>query len=439
MKTCFVNLPSGERIVRRFGCFFKSRSYLFPPLELLTLTTLAEQAGSEAELIDCVAEGLSVKELISRLSDYNPDLVLFLLSFNDEEKDLEIARVIKQSLPNTQVGCFGYSAKFLAGRLLDEVDLVISGEPEPVVKKIVNGAELSSIKGLSYKRGGEKRVDTRVSAADFENLPVSRHELLDLNKYSSPFFGKPFTTVQASRGCPFNCSFCVHPFGKQYRLRSVGSVMEELRGLKKLGVKYVRFVDDVFTLNQGWVKRLCSSMINEDLNLRWECNSRAEGVSRETAETMSGAGCERIFLGIESGSQRVLEQYCKDYDLRRVEEQISVLKNAGLTVFGWFMVNPYVEAREDFLKSISFAKNSGLDFVIVSHFNYNRGARIKKPGSKKCSMSKHEMEKFFYKKFYLRPRPLANMVGLFLRYPKQFLSNAWSMKELFTGGLKKYF
>ncbi|MBR9678272.1 MAG: radical SAM protein [Nanoarchaeota archaeon] len=439
MKFCFVNLPSENSIVRRFGCFFKSNSYLFPPLELLGLATLAKRDGCETKLIDCVSEKKGLDELVSEIKRFSPEIILFLLSFNDEEKDLEKVKFIKEKIPEVQIGCFGYSARFLADRLLDWVDFVINGEPEPVLKRILKKKKFSNIKCLSYTQGNKKVISDESCVADYSNLPFPDRRLINNSSYSSPFFGKPFTTIQASRGCPFKCSFCVHPFGKNYRLRSVESVLEELKEIIGLGVRYVRFVDDVFTLNERWVKNLCSAMLREKLDLNWECNSRAEGISEDTARLMKKAGCKRIFLGIESGSPRVLITYQKGYDLKRVKKQISILREAGLTVFGWFMVNPFVETYGDFFKSVEFAKTSGIDFLIVSQFSYNIGTFLKKPLKKKCSLSAHYMEKKFYKEFYLRPKNIVKLWALFLKHPFQVFDNFSGMIKLFAGRLNKFF
>jgi radical SAM superfamily enzyme YgiQ (UPF0313 family) len=117
------------------------------------------------------------------------------------------------------------------------------------------------------------------------------------------------SSIICSRGCPFNCRFCsvTKMWGARCRFRSVESVITELKEMNtKYDITYVSFWDDTFTLNKRFVKRLCDSILKENLNLRWTCYSRVDTVSKNLLKLMKKAGCIAIFYGVESGSEKVL-------------------------------------------------------------------------------------------------------------------------------------
>lgn len=130
--------------------------------------------------------------------------------------------------------------------------------------------------------------------------------------------GKRFAAIMSSRGCPFSCIFCSSSalFGKIWRARSPENVIEEIRLLKyEYKVREIEFLDDTFTLNNKRAEKICDLLIKENLGIFWSCSSRVDTINQFLIEKLKKAGCHTIYLGIESGSQKILNIISKGITL----------------------------------------------------------------------------------------------------------------------------
>jgi anaerobic magnesium-protoporphyrin IX monomethyl ester cyclase len=119
--------------------------------------------------------------------------------------------------------------------------------------------------------------------------------------------GNATTTIFTTRGCPFSCEFCSNAvFGISYRERSPENVVDEVEDALSFGYDRIHFADDVFTLNRGRVLKICNEIRNRDLQFKWECLGRVDSIDEEISIAMKDAGCDRIYFGIESGNDSVL-------------------------------------------------------------------------------------------------------------------------------------
>jgi radical SAM superfamily enzyme YgiQ (UPF0313 family) len=228
-------------------------------------------------------------------------------------------------------------------------------------------AELSGIKGIAYREGGEVKLSLpRPFIADLDDLPVPMHELLPLDKYREPLIKGPFTFIVTSRGCPAGCTYCIKHVSYQYsaRVRSPKLIMEELWRLKELGINNIHMYADLFTVNREQVMELCERMIAEKINIRWTCNSRVDYVDEEMLTMMGRAGNWLISWGIESGNEQILKHARKGAYPDKAERSLKWAHAAGIKNWGYFIIGLPGETPETIRQTIDFAKKLPLDIAL---------------------------------------------------------------------------
>lgn len=196
-----------------------------------------------------------------------------------------------------------------------EIDLVFHGEAEDTILEVLERKE----KGLSLEgiAGTYWRVDNdtvglikRPLIRDLDKIPFPARDLLNMGNYSMPQFpGKKAGTLITSRGCHEQCVYCSssETWGRQFRFRGVGNVLQELDILKEEGYEALHFEDDIFTANMKRAKSLCDEMSVRDYDFDWSCETRADYLDEELIKAMAQSGCKIIYFGVESGSQRILD------------------------------------------------------------------------------------------------------------------------------------
>jgi anaerobic magnesium-protoporphyrin IX monomethyl ester cyclase len=227
--------------------------------------------------------------------------------------------------------------------------------------------EMGGIKGLAWRGGGEVRVNLpRPFIADLDEMPMPKHELLPLEKYRMPMIKGPFTFVVTSRGCPAGCTYCIKHVSYQYstRLRSPKLLMEELWGLKEQGINNIHMYADLFTVNREQVMELCERMIEEEIGIRWTCNSRVDYVDEEMLRQMGRAGNWLISWGIESGNEQILKHARKGAYPDKAERALRWAKGAGIKNWGYFIIGLPGETEETIRETIEFAKKLPLDIAL---------------------------------------------------------------------------
>lgn len=437
----FFNPPSpdGELYIRdhnRSGR--KSREgYIWPQTSLAYLAAMVKDK-LRVDIIDCIAEKIDWNQanriILAKKPKYFVTHVISSTLYNDLYATL-VAKAI--GAKTITMGCHATELAEETLRNFPTLDFILRREPEITFRELIIALErkkdLKPIKGLCYREGNKIIVNPdRDYLKNLDTLPISLQELLPLEKYFMPFVGKKFTFVLASRGCPFHCTFCRQPimWQRKVRFRSPENIVSELKVIKKLGVKSINFQSDTFTVDRDWVIKLCKLMIKEDLNFKWLCNSRCDTVDSEMLSWMKKAGCWLVGFGIESGSQKILDNCKKDITLAKIERGIELTKKARIDVWGWFVIGLPGETKKTIRETIDFAKRLPLDLAnfafatpypgtefykqvdekgyLVSHnwedYDQNYSAVTSYP-----ELSAHQIEKAIKKatlEWTLRPRPL---------------------------------
>jgi radical SAM superfamily enzyme YgiQ (UPF0313 family) len=226
---------------------------------------------------------------------------------------------------------------------------------------------MHAIKGLAWRDNGEIIVNfTRPFIKDLNALPHPLHDQLPWQKYRMPLINGPFTFIVTSRGCPAGCTYCIKHVSYQYsvRLREPEHIMEELWQLKKLGLNSVHMYADLFTVNREQVMDLCKLMIEENIDLKWTCNSRVDYVDEEMLHLMAKAGNWLISWGIESGNEQILRHARKGAYPDKAERALQWARDAGIKNWGYFIIGLPGETEETIRDTIDFSKKLPLDIAL---------------------------------------------------------------------------
>jgi len=247
------------------------------------------------------------------------------------------------------------------------VDYIIRNEGElaflSLVRHLLGEIPIEDVKGLSYyTNGGILRTPPAPFITDLDSLPFPARELLPLRRYKEKIDGRPMTTMITSRGCPFNCNFCSSSqfSGVRWRPRSVDGIMEEIDLIyRKYDYRAINFIDDNFTLNPKRAIEISERIIAGGYDLHWEAMSHVETVVKhpEMVEAMARAGLHWMFLGFESGSQEILNEYGKKSSLEDARRAVDILHKNGVKIIGAFILGALGDSDRTMLETIKLAKS----------------------------------------------------------------------------------
>ncbi len=290
--------------------------------------------------------------------------------FSMKQTTMELARLLRDDCNLLVVG--GPLPTLDPEGFLDVFDVSVVGEGEETIVELAGcieqGSDVSGVRGIVFKKDG-RAVHTaqRGFIENLDALPFPSRDLFDDSHYKAYYakhFGYTTTPMISSRGCPFSCDFCSRPvFGQHLRMRSPENIVAEADEVERLGYERVWFADDCFTLDKEQILQVCDLLVKRRLRLGWECLSRVDTVDLDVATCMKRAGCERVFFGIESGSDRILNLMHKRVNVFQARHAVFAAKAAGLKVGAFFIIGYPGENDKSILETIRFATKLPLDYL----------------------------------------------------------------------------
>ena len=235
----------------------------------------------------------------------------------------------------------GPHTSFGAKNIPEYVDNIVIGEGDITFPRIIAGDSIPRIVT------GEKVHDM-----DAIPIPAWRHLIHKNYNWTSNWIDEsPVYTLNTSRGCPYSCTFCSVKgiWGKTYRFMSAKRVIEEVKFLiKYYGMKVAYFREDHFTLNKNRLVEFCESILKENIKISWMCESRADSIdNKHTIQLMSKAGCKALYIGVESGSQRILDNLCKNETVDQFKHVFSYAKQYNIKTYASMIYGVPGETIED--------------------------------------------------------------------------------------------
>ena len=378
MKVLFLNLPThdGTSFIREGRCMQKRDTWttVWPPISLVLMATIAEGEGAWVKVTDCSVEDMDFNSLDRQIDTFEPDLTIINTATATINSDLAFASSIKKRLPDSKVGAFGIHVSALPEEsfaMNNALDFIIRGEPEETIKHLVvsmkNGHGLKEVEGISFRQSGRIIHNRpRQWITDLDSLPYPNWDLVKYLDYRLPLNRRPFLFVATGRGCPYHCIYCTQKtyYGSAYRPRSPRRVVDELTWLcSRYGVRDFVLWSETFTLNHKYVAELCGLIRKDNLKINWSCTTRVDLVNPGLLHEMKQAGCWLIAFGIESGSQRILDNTGKGHSVESSKAAVKMAKEAGLLVVGHFILGLPGEDKNSLMETMRLISQLNIDFA----------------------------------------------------------------------------
>ena len=345
------------------------------PLGLSYVAAATRNGGHDVRVLDLMAEDDSESLIRETIASFSPDVIgISVRNIDDQTKDGrflldEVRRVVRdcRRLSDAPIvlGGAGYSIFPESVLAYLEADMGIQGEGEvafpALIERLAQQADLSETPGLYLRDRG--LLGKRTFVKDLDSLPIfGAHEFLASQDRG---LWLPF---QTRRGCPLNCSYCSTSTieGLAIRKRSPEAAVAELARCVESGFRQIFFVDNTFNLPPGYAKELCRKIIDRGLDISWRCILYPGKVDEKLAALMAAAGCREVSLGFESGSERILRNMNKKFNLREIRQTAETLARHGIRQQGFLMLGGPGETQESVLESLTFADSLPLDQLKIT-------------------------------------------------------------------------
>ncbi|MFH0287179.1 B12-binding domain-containing radical SAM protein [Vibrio owensii] len=325
--------------------FNEKQMYKEYPLGVGILATLCRQSGHETLIYDGNVEDCEGQNVESWVEEFKPDVISYsIITPNYPVAKIEVAR-LRETYPDAFYIAGGLHPTLFPELVLDDgYDLVCLGEGERRFPRVIDALEAKTlfhhIDGVRFRDNGaivhNPMSDQRVNLND---LPFVDRNVFNLKRYSHH-------SIVASRGCPYKCNFCCNYSGtilqKGLSVSPAVRVLDELEYLEKtFGATVVFFCDDIFFVKRNEILKFCAGYKDRGLSLKWIGQMRADTIDEEIAEAMAQAGCQRLYFGVESGSEDVLVSTNKRLTKQQLLAGTNAAKKAGIRVkTGWIFGLP---------------------------------------------------------------------------------------------------
>ena len=350
----------------------------YPPLGLLYVSGYLEKNGMEHDVFDSTFHTLF--ELRNHIAIHRPSFIGIYVNFLTRLNVLKIIEFVKKSdtLKQSKVILGGPDVKFHTEDYLGSgADFLVVGEGEvsfyELIKNLKSENKPGRVNGIVYKHDDEEIIFTKARdhVKNLDELPWPNRKKIDIAKYLESWkqkHGYNSITINTQRGCPYTCKWCSHAvFGDTYRRRSPASVVEEIAHLQaEFNPDMFWFVDDVFTMSEKWIEEFTFELRNRNLNISYECISRADKLNLSVIKNLKSSGCKLIWIGAESGSQNVIDLMDRRVDVHKVREMIKLAASFGIKTGTFIMLGYPGETREDILETIRHLNESDPDYFTIN-------------------------------------------------------------------------
>lgn len=386
-KIVFLNPPLTS--YQRYGILGRVLHEM-QPNNLCYLAAATRQAGFETKIIDSPALRLDIRNAVEQIKVYSPEYVGITATTCSVKSAGELATAIKQHNPGivTILGGVHLSAlPEITMQRFKDFDIGVIGEGEKTIvhllKALTEKSDLRDIKGIIFRKENNFIVTPPQAVIDnLDILPMPAWDLLpDFSHYApnlSSFHRFPVINLVTSRGCDKNCVFCDRQiFGRTIRTHSPTYIIETIDYLqKKYNIREIVFNDSDFCFSKERTLRLCKMMRDEKNRLSWTCLVRVDSIDQDVLLEMRKAGCWQIGVGIESGSQKILNILNKDTQLDKIEESVHLLDKIGFNIIGYFIIGSPSETESTIKETLAFIKKIKIDNIKVDFFTPYPGSPI---------------------------------------------------------------
>lgn len=355
----------------------------YPPLGLLYLSAWLDKHGVENEVFDTTFS--TKNDLKDHLLHSRPRIVALYANLMTKLNVLEIAAFIRreESLRDTLIVMGGPDVTHNAADYLTHgADLIVIGEGEQTMLEICLSAgnegdrdleRFLHIPGIAFLQPGGLLFKTppREKLRDIDTLPLPNRHKIDLHQYLDAWkraHGHNAVSISTQRGCPYTCRWCsTAVYGQSYRRRSPEKVVDEIVFLQeRYKFDLIWFVDDVFTVSHKWLGEFRDELHRRNVSVQFECITRADRLNAEVIGILKECGCFRVWIGAESGSQRIIDAMDRRVDVQQVGAMIRTAGAAGIQTGTFIMLGYPGETEQDIRDTVQHLKAANPDLFTIT-------------------------------------------------------------------------
>ncbi|WP_436515146.1 B12-binding domain-containing radical SAM protein [Ekhidna sp. To15] len=348
----------------------------YPPLGLLYISAFLSENNVENKVFDSTFS--SFKDLKEDLKEVRPHVLAIYANLMTKVNVIRIMKFAKEFLPETKIVLGGPDVTYnISNYLKYGADYIVIGEGEEsmlgLVQCLEKKGDVNDVDGVAFldELGVEVKTKPRIKIREIDSLPFPNRESIDIKKYLSvwkEFHGESALNVSTQRGCPYTCKWCsTAVYGQSYRRRSPEKVVEELTLLQeRYKPDTFWFVDDVFTVSHKWLDAFVEELQSKSLEIKFECISRADRMNKDVIAKLKQAGCFRVWIGAESGSQKIIDKMDRRVKVEDVREMIIATRDAGIEAGTFIMLGYPGETQEDIEETLHHLKVSNPDYYTIT-------------------------------------------------------------------------
>lgn len=344
-----------------------------PDLGLGYLAGTLKKENHQVDILDCVNLRLTFEKFERYVDNRDVDVIGFRVFSTDLFSVKKSLQIVREKRPDVKIILGGAHPSTFPEQTLQyfaEADYAIQGEAEKGLADLIlhlshpDQIAKDQISGLIWRENGKIRCNPPWFTEDLDDLGSPDWDLINPCDY--PFQTSYFTQSKIvaplimTRGCPYHCTFCScrAVTGHKIRSHSADYIIHQIKFLQSnFGIKEVCFIDDNFLALKNLIVGLCREIIRQKIDIKWSCfGIRLDLVDEQILTLMEKSGCYLITVGIESGSQRILDHMKKRLTLELIEEKLNLIKTkSGIKVIGNFILGYPAENEDDIRKTIKFA------------------------------------------------------------------------------------
>jgi radical SAM superfamily enzyme YgiQ (UPF0313 family) len=377
-----------------------------PHLGVAIIASMLEKENYDVKLVDGFALNYSMDDIRRKIKKESPSVVgvtSVTANFPNANKVLKITKEIDEDI-TAVLG--GPHITIMPETTTKDTDFLVIGEGDltaiELINYIIKGVgRKSKIKGIGYWENRKiKLTKPRPIIENLNKLPMPAYHLLPIEKYRSYGtldLGRRFISIITSRGCPFRCTYCTSStfWGHRWRAIAPEKVIEQMKTLyENYKVTHFYFQDDEFTINHDRTMKICDMIIENGMDIVWECLARVDHINESLIKKMAKSGCKRIIYGIECGYQEGIEKIKKKITLQQAREAIKISMKYGILVGASFMMGFPWEGQEEVRKTINFAKSLNADTIYFNILTPYPGTEIYEEIKKKKLIVPHDWTQY---------------------------------------------
>lgn len=340
----------------------------YPPLGLLYVSAYLVNKNIPNDVFDSTFS--TQDEQLHFILSKKPQVICIYTNLMTKIEVIKLIKIIKSDKYNyPKIVLGGPDVSYnIQNYLKAGADFLVIGEGEETTfelyEAILSKGDFKTINGLAFLENDSViKTPARVKIKELDELPLPNREAINMQNYLDTWkknHGQSSMTISTQRGCPYTCKWCsTAVYGQSYRRRPADQVAAEMKMLKETyNPDAIWFVDDVFTVSHKWLTAFHNEVIKQDTIIPFECITRAERLNDEILQLLKESGCFRIWIGAESGSQKIIDLMDRRVDVNVVKEAIQKTNQLGIETGTFIMLGYPGETEEDITETIQYLKEA---------------------------------------------------------------------------------